>query len=531
MANEELSVGNYKLVNCLASGQHSQVWEVTDGTPRRVAMKLLLPEALKDQELLSTLKHEFKTGKTFDHPNIIKYYEISTKKTHAYFTMELFSAPNLKQQIHNDLNGVQIRLKRLVELVAMALEHVHSKGWLHRDVKPDNLLMNKSSEVRIVDFSLSEKAAGALSKMIGRKTNIVQGTRTYMAPEQIQGKPLSPQADIYAFGITLFEMLTGEPPFKGSTPKDLLMKHIGEPAPPPSEFNTNVTPEMDQIVLKMLAKKPEKRHKSMNEFMAEFRNVTIFKEEVKETRELSEKEQAEQELKNTLGEKLDSRMDALRTKLGTNAPPTTGQGAKPPEKKPAAKKAPAAAPSMPQPAASYPPPGAMPMPQYPGMPMAQYPGMPMPQYPGMPYGAMPGAPMGYPPGVPGAAGYGQQPYMMPPGMHPGMPYGQPVPQQMMPPGAPGAMPPMTAPGTAMPAGGMPVQGTPVPPPATAAPVGPPAAAPPPGASPVAATPLPRSPVPLPRTPVTPADKKPAANKEEKGISISDLPGFDDLPSA
>lgn len=524
MANEELTVGNYKLVNCLASGQHSQVWEVTDGSPRRIAMKLLLPEALKEAELVSTLKHEFKTGSTFDHPNIIKYYEISTKKTHAYFTMELFSAPNLKQQIHNDVTGVQIRLKRLIELTAMALEHVHSKGWLHRDVKPDNILMNKSSEVRLVDFSLAEKAAGAFSKMLGRKTGLVQGTRTYMSPEQIQGKPLSVQADIYALGITLFECLTGEPPFKGSTPKDLLLKHIGEPAPAPSEFNSNVTPEMDQIVLKMLAKKPENRQKSMNEFMAEFRNVSIFKEEVKEKHELTEKELAEQELKASLGEKLDSRMDALRTKLGTNAPPTAGQGTKPPEKKAVSKKAPAAQPQMPQPAAPYPPPGAMP-----GMPMPQYPGMPMPQYPGMPYGAMPpgmpGGPLPYPPG---AVAYGQQPYMMPPGMPQ---YGQPMPPQTMPPQVPPGIAPTVTPAPAMvPPGATAGQAAPVPPAAPSVATAPVPAPAPPGASP-AATPLPRSPAPLPRTPVPPKETAPAAGKEEKGFSIADLPGFDDLPSA
>jgi eukaryotic-like serine/threonine-protein kinase len=527
VANEELTVGNYKLVNCLASGQHSQVWEVTDGSPRRLAMKLLLPQSLKEPELVSTLKHEFKTGSTFEHPNIIKYYEISTKKTHAYFTMELFSAPNLKQQIHNDLTGVHIRLKRLIELTALALEHVHSKGWLHRDVKPDNILMNKSSEVRIVDFSLASRAAGALSKMLGRKSGVVQGTRTYMSPEQIQGKPLSVQADIYALGITLFECLTGEPPFKGSTPKDLLLKHIGEPCPAPSEFNTNVTPEMDQVVLKMLAKKPENRQKSLNEFMAEFRNVTVFKEEVKEQRELSEKELAEQELKASLGEKLDSRMDALRTKLGTNAP-SAGQGTKPPEKKPAPKKAPAQ-PPMPQPPAPYPPPGAMPMPQYPGMPM--------PQYPGMPYGAMPpgmpGAPMPYPPG---AMPYGQQPYMMPPGMPPQ--YGQPMPPQMMPPQyPPGAAPPQAPPGAIPPppagAGGQPAPATPAS--AGAPPAGPPATPPAEAARP--ADTVPQSPVPLPRTPVPPKEKekKPSSaagkEKEKSGFSIADLPGFDDLPSA
>ncbi len=245
------------------------------GTTRRLALKMLLPEKLKESDTVAALKNEFHVAKTFDHPNILKYHELSVTKKHAFFVMDLFPAPSLKTQLFNDIRGVHIRLKRLIELTAIALEHIHERGYLHRDIKPDNILMNRSAEVRVVDFSLSAKAAGALGKMLHRKQSTVQGTRTYMAPEQILGKPLTIQTDIYNFGITLFELLTGEPPFKGSTPKDLLMRHIGEPVPAPSIFNSNVTPQMDALVQRMLAKKPEQRHKRIAEFMAEFRNTAI----------------------------------------------------------------------------------------------------------------------------------------------------------------------------------------------------------------------------------------------------------------
>src|SRR5215471_13828856 len=173
--------------------------------------------------------------------------------------------------------------------------------------------MNKSSEVRVIDFSLACRAAGGLAKMLHRKQTTVQGTRTYMAPEQILGKPLTAQTDIYNFGVTLFELLTGQTPFKGSTPKDLLLRHLGEPCPAPSEFNPNVTPQMDMLVKKMLAKKPEQRHKQIAEFMAEFRNAPLFKEEVVEKVELTDKQKAEKELALGLGERLDSRADHMRT--------------------------------------------------------------------------------------------------------------------------------------------------------------------------------------------------------------------------
>jgi serine/threonine-protein kinase len=502
VSSDNSTIGKYRLVNCLASGQSTQIWEVIDSeTTRRAAMKLLLSEKLKEPEELASLKREFKIAASFDHPNIPKYHEIVANKKQAYFTMELFPAPNLKTQLYNDIRAVHMRLKRLVELVAMALEHLHERGWLHRDIKPDNILMNKSSEVRLIDFSLSCRAAGTLSKMLHRKQSTVQGTRTYMAPEQIRGLPLTPQTDIYNFGVTLFELLTGEPPFKGSTPKEVLLRHVGEPPPAASEFNPNVTPEMDMILQRMLAKKPEQRHKKIAEFMAEFRNVAIFKEEVTEKVELSEREKAEQELKMVLGERLDSRTDALRSKFGVAAPtpakkkrppvnpaavagaqgPAAGQGGRGPGAPLPQMPAPPSMPMQPMPPPMMPMPGMYP----PQMPMPPYPPMPMPQGP-VPW-VMPMAP---------AAGPG--PWVQQP--------------------APPVAPPVAAPAARAPAA-----------PSRTAPV------PPPTAMPAAAVQKPvqvkQAPPEKPQPPVPkpPAAKKTPPEKPAEGFHIGDLAGFDDLP--
>jgi serine/threonine protein kinase len=499
---DNLTIGHYKLVNCIATGQATQIWEALDNeTTRRVAMKLLLPEKLKEPEAISSLKSEFKVASGFDHPNIPKYLEIVANKKTAYFTMELFGAPNLKTWLYNDIRGVHIRLKRLVELVSMALEHIHEQGWVHRDIKPDNILMNKSSEVRVIDFSLACRAAGGLSKMLHRKQATVQGTRTYMAPEQILGKPLTTQTDIYNFGVTLFELLTGQTPFKGSTPKDLLLRHLGEAPPAASEFNPNVTPQMDMIVQRMLAKKPEQRHKKIAEFMAEFRNVALFKEEVTEKMEMSEKEKAEQELKNVLGERLDSRTDALRTKFGVAAPPPKKK--KPPVVTPAAPAASQPAGPGARPAA---PPPMMPMPgMFPGqMPMMPYPMMPGPQGPvpwvaQMPPGPMPGGPPGGPWMAPPAAvpqPFPSQPAAGAPGSIPAPPVAPaPPPSKLVPP--PTAVPVVKAPPPARPVPAAPVQGKSVSPP---------------------------SPKPAPKSRPAPPPLKPG-----EGFKIEDLAGFDELP--
>jgi serine/threonine-protein kinase len=507
VSTDSHTIGQYKLVNCIASGQSTQIWEVLDTeTTRRAAMKLLLPERLTDPEMVGALKSEFKTASTFDHPNILKYDELVANKKNAYFTMELFNAPNLKTQLYNDIRSVHIRLKRLVELVAMALEHIHDRGWVHRDIKPDNILMNKSSEVRVIDFSLACRTAGAFSKMLHRKQLTVKGTRTYMAPEQILGKPLTPQTDIYNFGVTLFELLTGETPFKGSTPKDLLLRHISEPAPAASEFNSNVSPQMDVILQRMLAKKPEQRHKKIAEFMAEFRNVPLFKEEVTEKVELTEKEQAEKELQTVLGERLDSRTDHMRTKYG-GAPAPVKKKKKPTINPAAASGQPAGQGGRPPaPGTGAPPPM---QPQMPPMMPGMYPGqMPMQPYPGMPWVAqMPGQPGGMPAG----------PWMQPQGM-PGQPYPpQQFPPQSFPPQpfAPPQAGPLAPPVTA------PVQ------PARPAPVPPPTAVPVVPVAPAAKKPESK---PAPPAKPAPAKARPApAAKPGEGFNIEDLAGFDDLP--
>lgn len=565
-----MALDKFRLINCLASGQHSQVWEVTDPTGGHLAMKLLLPEAFADPDQKASIKHEHKAGKSFDHPNIIKYHEVVVSKQHAYFTMELFRAPNLKAQIYSDRNSVQLRLKRLLELMALALEHVHDRGWLHKDVKPENILVNKASEVRLIDFSLSARMAGALGKMFGGK-QAIQGTRTYMAPEQILGKQAVPQTDMYSLGITVFEMLTGEPPFKGSTPKNLLLRHINEPAPAPSIFNPNVTPEMDRLVLRLLAKKPENRYKKMAELLVELRNVTLFKEPIQETVVLTE-EQLDQQAReaDTIEQRLDSRRDARRSisqKAGgapvqpAAAPPTPAAAPKSvaaPAPAPATAPAPNPVAAAPQPAASVRPAApATPAPKPATAPPAARPPQqsapvapPQPPVPPAQRPAAPAAqsPPGQPAPVPSAA---RQPIPQPPAAQPGVrsaAASPPVPARpaaAAAPAAPGAKPPVPA--AAHPAAPKPA----APKPAAASPTaGSPAATKPAATKPAAPAPPQRPPAPQPakapaqpaaaRPPQTgarpapapakgPAAKPQPAAPSEQGMNIEDMPFFDELP--
>lgn len=495
-APAESMVDTYQLVNCIARSGTSQIWEVTEqGSGRHLAMKRLIPTSPEFAEAKASLKHEAGVCKQLDHPSIVKFEKYVASRANTYMLMEYFRAANVKQQLKTDLIGVQARAKRLFEGVCLALAHMHQKGWVHRDMKPDNLLFNKASEVRLIDFSLSVRASGGLGKLLGKK-KAIQGTRTYIAPETIRKQAATPRTDMYSLGVTLFEVLTGRTPFQGFTPDELLKKHLSVEPPPPSEFNNNVTPEMDRLVLKLLEKKPAKRYGDMNEVYGDIRRLPFYKVEIDLAAAAQAAEAEEKRLKDMLGQRLDSRSDATRTQLRKENPEFAKMeaeaAAKAPKKKPkptpAAVKAarPAAQPQQPPMPAGYPP-GQV----YPGYPQPYPPGaMPVPQpgYPaGMPY------PQGYPmyaamPGVPGYA-----PQMPPPGYPPGAYPMQP------PPGAPPATPPQGQPGRPAPAAR----------PAGAAPQ---AAAPPKPKAPQPATAQPGNPPPPP---------KPAADQ--------DLPLMTDLP--
>lgn len=444
MSEGEIFVDDYKLINCVATGTYSHVWEVSEkGGGTSYAMKLLLSEAFQERDQIGVLKHEAKVAKSLEHPNLIRCHKCVVTKKHAYMIMDYFRSQNIKAQIGGDLAGVRARIRKLVEGVTLALGYMHEQGWVHKDLKPDNILLNKASEVRIIDFSLSMRI-GALAKMMAgsKKKRVIQGTRTYIAPETLRRELPTPRTDIYSLGVTLFEVLTGEPPFRGSSPDDLLKRHLAEKPPVPSGMNPNVTPEMDRFVLRMLSKKPKDRHKDMHEVFAEFRSLKPFKEDPQERAERL-KEEARLKHLDSLDQahRLDSRSDALKSELGrTGSPASAGKSTKPkpppkpartppprqPQPQPAPQQPGYYGPAGPQPAAGSPygPPQYYP-PNYP-YPQTAY-GTPAPPG-GMPAPQQAGYPGGPPPGWYWQGGppvSGQQP---PSGQHP-VPGQQPPPQQ------------------------------------------------------------------------------------------------------
>ena len=452
--NENLIDDQFQLAVCIASGSSSQVWEVIEqSSSRHLAMKLLKSDVPDFKENKATMKRESEIHKTLDHPQIVKFERYSSNRDHTYILMEYFRASNLKLQIKSDTNGVHLKIRQLFEGVCSALAYVHSRGIVHRDIKPDNILMNKVGEVRLCDFSLSSKQRTGMSKFFAGKLKAIQGTRTYIAPETIRKQQPSFQTDMYSLGVMFFEVLACKTPFQAPTPEELLQKHLRAEPPNPSEFNPNVSPEMDRMIARMLKKKPADRPASMDEVLAEIRRIRIFKEDIVDLAAEKKANEDKNALEMLSEVRLDSRADAkLKSMLETN-PEFARKFEEEKQKKAKAKKAAndlnneriktmetavaakaksskgaKAAPAVAAAPVQQPMPMPMQMPVYP-------PGYPQfaPGYPGYPQGQMPM--------MPGMAPPGGQPQFAP---QPQIPQPQPVqpspPQQRPQTAAPVAQP-------------------------------------------------------------------------------------------
>ncbi len=274
-------IGGYRYIRTIHPGHSSVVIEVVqESTQRRFAIKQLLASRAEDRQEYRHFAHEAQLGMDLRHPNLIRVHEFVKDREQPYFVMELFGGHHLKLCIARPqlYPMPTAQLHRIIEQTAGALSYMHSKGWVHRDVKPENILVNRSGEVRVIDYALTRKAAGGLLRLFAGKTPR-EGTRTYIPPEQIRCEPPTPAADIYSFGITCYELACGRPPFRANSSQELLEKHLKERPIPLTNQDKRVTPEFNELVLRMIEKRPGDRLASLDEFLSRFRAVRIYKDD------------------------------------------------------------------------------------------------------------------------------------------------------------------------------------------------------------------------------------------------------------
>lgn len=270
-------LGSYRLVRLIRVGHTCQIWEAIDErSNRRCALKALQKEHVGIKTELGYLKNEYEVGKQLHHKFIIETYDFVTAHDLPFLVLEFFSGRNMKQLIRNEPELIPDLAHDVIQHSAQAQAYMHEQGWLHRDVKPDNFMIGDDGTVKLIDFAIAQKQPRGLGKLFAGRSKI-QGTRSYMSPEQIRGGSLDPRTDVYSFGCVLYELMTGKPPYTAVSANDLLNKHCFSPAPVAIATNRNVTPEFSDLILRMMAKKPEQRPESMSAFLREYHGMRPLK--------------------------------------------------------------------------------------------------------------------------------------------------------------------------------------------------------------------------------------------------------------
>lgn len=274
-------IGGYRVVRVIHPGATSMVMEVVqDSTQKRFALKQLLASRAEDSDERKTFENEARIGMEMRHPNLVRVFEYVKDPVQPYFVMEHFPGYHLKLPIARPsvYTLPKAQLHRIMAQAATALAYMHDKGWTHRDVKPENILANKSGQARVIDYALAMRPLSGLRKLFGGRIPR-QGTPSYIAPEQIRCEPPTPLADIYSFGITCYELACGRPPFRANSLQELLNKHLQERPTAITMHNKLVTQEFSDLILKMIMKRPADRLASLHEFLTRFRSVRVFQDD------------------------------------------------------------------------------------------------------------------------------------------------------------------------------------------------------------------------------------------------------------
>jgi serine/threonine-protein kinase len=263
----ELISERYELQELVGTGGMSSVYKAHDRLlERAVALKMLHERFAADGEQVERFRHEARAVAQLSHPNIVTVIDRGEQDGRQFIVFEYVDGENLKQLVVREAPLAVGDAVRLVLQIARALGFAHQHGLVHRDVKPQNVLLPEGGEAKVTDFGIarSVEVQGGITQ-----TGTVMGTSDYIAPEQARGVKATAQTDVYALGIVLYELLTGEVPFTGDNFVAVAMQHINEPVPSVRELRPDVSPRLDAALRRALAKSPRDRFPSMDAFADE----------------------------------------------------------------------------------------------------------------------------------------------------------------------------------------------------------------------------------------------------------------------
>jgi eukaryotic-like serine/threonine-protein kinase len=268
---QQLVDNRYRLVRPLGSGGMADVFLAHDSIlDRNVALKVMSTRYASDDEFVERFKREAQSAAALSHPNIVSIFDRGASEDGTYYiAMEYLPGGTLKDRIMRK-GALPARTAAAVALqIAEALQAAHERGVIHRDIKPHNILITESGDVKVTDFGIARAASSSTMT----RTGSILGTAHYISPEQAMGEHVGPSSDLYSLGVVLYEMLTGELPYDADTPLGIAMKHVNGHLRQPKEVNPSVPAGINAITCRLLAKDPEDRYASDAELIEDLERV------------------------------------------------------------------------------------------------------------------------------------------------------------------------------------------------------------------------------------------------------------------
>ncbi len=256
----------YELEQLIGTGGMADVYMARDNLlGRTVAVKILHPQYAKDEVFIARFRQEAQAAANLNQPNIVNVYDWGIENSTYYLVMEYVEGRDLKDII---LQGGPLLPERAVEIamsICLALQAAHAQGIVHRDIKPQNIIVTYDNKIKVMDFGIARTTGGSAMT----QTGTIMGTAQYISPEQAQGRAADPRSDLYSLGVVLYEMLTGKVPFDGDNPVSIAYKHVREDPLPPTMVNPDISPGLEAVVMKALSKNPENRYQSAVEMRSD----------------------------------------------------------------------------------------------------------------------------------------------------------------------------------------------------------------------------------------------------------------------
>jgi serine/threonine protein kinase/Tfp pilus assembly protein PilF len=272
---KKLAIGSifarrYKVLEELGRGGMGTVYKVVDEEiDEEVALKLLKPQVAVDEETVKRFRNELKLARKISHKNVCRMYHLSKEEETLFIIMEYVPGKDLKSTIENEKKISEEKAIFLAKQLCEGLIEAHRIGVVHRDLKPQNIMIDKDWNARIMDFGL----ARSLKTREITEAGMIMGTPDYMSPEQVEGKRIDRRSDLYSLGAILFEMLTGRVPFKAKTAIGVAIKHKTEPPPNPRDLNKQISEDLSSVILICMEKNKEKRYQKAEDLLEDLNRI------------------------------------------------------------------------------------------------------------------------------------------------------------------------------------------------------------------------------------------------------------------